>query len=110
MPPANANMSKEFIRLTSGWIPVSVLLLFAAALVWGPVGASSREGSAPHSAPAAPVVAPHLLDPNERASLQSALDIADSVLPLADSIGLALGAAGQFAAEDIQHVETGVDR
>ena len=28
-------MSKRFIQLTSGWIPVSVLLLFAAALVTG---------------------------------------------------------------------------
>jgi hypothetical protein len=28
-------MKNRFIRLTSGWIPVSVLLLFAAALVYG---------------------------------------------------------------------------
>jgi hypothetical protein len=28
-------MSKKFIQLTSGWIPVSVLLLLAAALVTG---------------------------------------------------------------------------
>ena len=28
-------MSRKFIRITSGWIPVSVLLLFAAALVTG---------------------------------------------------------------------------
>ena len=28
-------MSKKFIQMTSGWIPVSVLLLFAAALVTG---------------------------------------------------------------------------
>jgi hypothetical protein len=28
-------MSKKFIQMTSGWIPVSVLLLFAAALIAG---------------------------------------------------------------------------
>jgi hypothetical protein len=28
-------MRNRFIRLTSGWIPVSVLLLFATALVYG---------------------------------------------------------------------------
>ena len=28
-------MSNKFIQMTSGWIPVSVLLLFAAALVTG---------------------------------------------------------------------------
>jgi hypothetical protein len=28
-------MKNRFIRLTSGWIPVSVLLLFATALVYG---------------------------------------------------------------------------
>jgi len=28
-------MKDKFIRLTSGWIPVSVLLLFATALVYG---------------------------------------------------------------------------
>jgi hypothetical protein len=28
-------MKNRFIRLTSGWIPVSVLLLFATALIYG---------------------------------------------------------------------------
>lgn len=35
MAPDTSNMRQRFIQLTSGWIPVSVLLLLAAALVIG---------------------------------------------------------------------------
>ena len=38
-----AEMKKQFIRLTSGWIPVSVLVLFTIALVAGQARASLSE-------------------------------------------------------------------
>jgi len=53
-------MSKRFIQLTSGWIPVAVLLLLAAALVSGASG-EERVGAAPPE-PAAPDVPFSLLD------------------------------------------------
>ena len=95
-------MSKKFIRLTSGWIPVSVLLLCAAALISSPGDASSRGDSATGTAPVAPVAVPRSLDPDERAGHGPGLDYAESVLPLTESIGLALGAAGQFTTDDVR--------
>jgi hypothetical protein len=51
-------MSKRFIEMTSGWIPVAVLLLFAAALVTGQ--ARARLGDEIGAVPAAPAAAPPL--------------------------------------------------
>jgi len=45
-------MKKQFIRLTSGWIPVSVLVLFTAALVAG-----QARANLPNDIQAAPVTA-----------------------------------------------------
>lgn len=41
-------MKEKFIRLTSGWIPVSVLLLFATALVYGGTDAGSAANRVKH--------------------------------------------------------------
>jgi hypothetical protein len=46
-------MKDRFIRLTTGWIPVSVLLLFAAALVYGGNGANPAERRGPDGTRAA---------------------------------------------------------
>jgi len=35
MGPRQKTMSKKFIQITSGWIPVSILVLFAIAFVAG---------------------------------------------------------------------------
>ena len=45
-------MQKQFIQLTSGWIPVSVLALFTAALVMG-----QAQANLPEEVKAAPVPA-----------------------------------------------------
>ena len=47
-------MSKRFIELTTGWIPIAVLMLFAAALVTEQAGASLPSGLLTVPAPAAP--------------------------------------------------------
>lgn len=55
-------MSKRFIQLTSGWIPVAVLLLLAAALVSGEPRTDLAKGvTAAPTAPAADVEAVTLM-------------------------------------------------
>lgn len=51
-------MSKRFIQMTSGWIPIAVLLLFAAALVTGQARAKLPEDIG--VLPTAPAAAPSL--------------------------------------------------
>ena len=46
MQPRTGDMKNRFIRLTTGWIPASVLLLLATALVYG--GSPSDPGGAYH--------------------------------------------------------------
>lgn len=41
-------MKNRFIRLTSGWIPVSVLLMLATALVYGGTVADSTDFQEKH--------------------------------------------------------------
>ena len=83
-------MRNRFIQLTSGWIPVSVLLLFAAALVAG----QDRANLSP-DASAAPVaseltVSVTLLDLNDQARLAAIRNIAASAIPLSERIELAI--------------------
>jgi hypothetical protein len=42
-------MKNKFIQLTSGWIPVCVLLLFATALVYGGPGAGPAATHVKHA-------------------------------------------------------------
>jgi len=79
-------MDKRFIQLTSGWIPVFVLLLLAAALAMGQ-GSSDAPGERVHLAtPATSNEAPGLLDANDRAKLESIRIFVDSFLPMPESI------------------------
>ena len=63
--PDRDTMSKRFIRLTSGWIPASVMLLFATALVMGQDRPVPQQENVPVAAPGATVFAPELLDAND---------------------------------------------
>jgi hypothetical protein len=53
-------MSKRFIQLTSGWIPVAVMLLLAAALVSGAPREDRVDGTP--AVPATPELPINLLD------------------------------------------------
>lgn len=70
-------MSSKFIRITSGWIPVSVLLLFAAALVTGGPQTGLPGEPAGIDAPAAEL----------HEQIRSTLRDVDSVRILVDSVG-----------------------
>ena len=70
-------MRSKFIKITSGWIPVSVMLLFAASLVTGDPRSGLRGESAVTDAPPA--------DLHEE--IRSTLKNARSVRTLVDSLG-----------------------
>ena len=92
MIPDRQRMSQKFIRLTSGWIPVSVLILLATALIMGRDDSlQAREAAAP-AAPAATVVAPGLPDSNDQVRLESIRKFEDSVLPVPEIIEISFGA------------------
>ena len=90
MIPDTQRMSQKFIRLTSGWIPVSVLVLLAAALIMGRDGSLQAREAAP--APAATVVVPGLLDSNDQVRLESIRMFVDSALPVPETIEISFGA------------------
>ena len=84
--PGGRSMRNRFIKMTSGWIPVSVMLLFAAALVTG----QTRTGLAPETGPLPAVSAlsgsTSLLDPNDKARLASIRYFVDTVLPNSENV------------------------
>ena len=84
------SMGEKFIQWTSGWIPASVLLLFATALVMGQDRPVTAE---PQSLPAAPVVMPALPSPTDQIPLESIRNIVDSVLPIPETIQISIGAS-----------------
>ncbi len=90
--PGEKTMSNKFIQMTSGWIPVSVLLLFAAALVMG----QDRSGlPAADELPAEPTVmitSPGLLNANDHVRLETIRLFVDSVLPMPETIRISIGA------------------
>ncbi len=90
--PDEKTMSKKFIQLTSGWIPVSVLLLFAAALVMGQDTSRLPQEIPLPTAPTAAVVEPGLLDPNDHVRLEAIRFFLDSLLPMPESISITIGA------------------
>lgn len=85
-------MSKKFIQLTSGWIPVSVLLLFAAALVMGQDRSGLPQESLPLAAPTVAVAEPGLLDHNDHVRLEAVRLFVDSALPMPETIKISIGA------------------
>jgi hypothetical protein len=84
-------MRKRFIQLTSGWIPVSVLLLFATALVLGQDRSGMQEEGVPFAEPEASVVTHGFLDSNDRTRLESIRRFVDTVLPMPESIEISIG-------------------
>jgi hypothetical protein len=76
-------MKKQFIRLTSGWIPVSVLILFAIALVAG-----QARANLPDEITAAPVLPVATTSVNSALSINSLKKL--DALPLAIDTFLAL--------------------
>ncbi len=97
-------MRKRFIELTSGWIPVSVLLLFAVVLVAGQASANlptDIRAVAPTgiASPADPVLHGELVLKLERAWL-----LADKVLLLPEGIGLVIDMAPFSAGGDTESV------
>ena len=90
--PGEKTMSNKFIQLTSGWIPVSVMLLFAAALVMGQDRTGLPQENLLLASPTVPVATPGLLDPNDHVRLESIRMFVDSVLPMPESIEISIGA------------------
>ena len=90
--PDRQNMSQKFIQLTSGWIPVSVMILLAAALIMGRGEPLQAQETIPLAAPATNVVVPGLLDSNDQIRLDSIRLLVDSVLPVPETIEISIGA------------------
>ena len=84
-------MSKRFIEITSGWIPVSVLLLCAAALI-----AEQARANLPNETKAAPV--PAASTSVSFILTRDALRQFESVPPIVDTI-LALPAEIEFSVQ-----------
>ncbi|MGI9260567.1 MAG: hypothetical protein ACR2QR_00955 [Woeseiaceae bacterium] len=82
-------MRERFIQLTSGWIPISVLLLFAALVVIQERDDQPLGAGAIHASSEATVTV-SLFDLNDRARLAAVRQIADSVMPLSEHIELAI--------------------
>ena len=75
--PGKERMSRKFIKVTSGWIPVSVLLLCTVALVTGGQGADVQAEAAVLETPS--------VDLHTR--IQSTLKDMESVRQLAGPLG-----------------------
>ena len=96
-------ISKRFIQLTSGWIPVSVLLLFAAALV---SGQDRAEPPAPHSVPSISIDTPGLLDVDDRMRIESIRLFVDAILPMPETVEISISPA-ITAGQEKSNPETG---
>lgn len=83
-------MQKQFIQLTSGWIPVSVLVLFTAALVAG-----QARANLPNEIKAAPVPAVTtsvriILNADVLQKLEALPIVVDTLLALPSDLGVSV--------------------
>ena len=73
-------MRQRYIELTSGWIPVSVMLLLATGLIAG----EPRAEQSPETSPVPETV--QFFDQNDQARLATIRHIVDSVLPVPETL------------------------
>ena len=87
-------MRQRFIELTSGWIPVSVLLLLATGLIAG----QPRAEQSVETSPLPETV--QFLDHNDQARLATIRHIVDSVLPVPESLHVTIDVTVSPAGND----------
>jgi len=85
-------MSKRFIEITSGWIPVSVLLLFTAALVTGQAQANLPDEAKSSSMPAAAASFNFVLNKDTLRNVEAVPLVIDSILALPSEFELSIEA------------------
>lgn len=83
-------MSKQFIQMTSGWIPIAVLALLAAALIAGQARANLPQEHSPAPLSTAPAPAPVkiLLNTRMLQKLDVLPAVADRLLDMSINIEL----------------------
>lgn len=79
-------MSKQFIRITSGWIPVSVLLLCTVALVAGQADANLPNAVKATPQPAPGVAIDIVLSRHMQEKLDSLAVVVDTLVSLPDEL------------------------
>lgn len=85
-------MSKRFIEITSGWIPVSLLLLFTVALVTEQAAANLSNESRAIPQVATPAAVTVVISRDALGKIESVSDIVDTVLALPSNIELRIDA------------------
>ena len=92
-------MSKKFIQMTSGWIPVSLLVLFAAAFALGPARAGMPAEDGPKADEPSLATVTVVVDQQMLEHLQVLPMVADALLNLPQGIEVRFD-AGQLRGND----------